>query len=289
MCSERNEFTNGGSRDCGMFFIDVLGKFGRDQLDITWDSQPRQVSAALDAQFEETWQREMEQAVKRGAVLYNGELCRLIEFAAEGNRLSLKLGPTNFREFLGTNLVRAHLRYVHGPEVLANPVGVSTAVTTSDGFVLLGRRSQKVVFNAGKIHPIGGMLDPVPQGGVPDPFASILQEMQTETSVAPDMIESIVCMGLVRDKRIVQPELVFDAKLNVDAATLRKMAASASDAHEHDNLMLLMDYPSSVITFMEKHDEVLTPVAMATLLLHGLRHWGSGWFASARGYLQRVI
>jgi hypothetical protein len=30
-------------------------------------------------------------------------------------------------------------------------------------------------------------------------------------------------------------------------------------------------------------------VATAWLLLHGLRRWGIGWFASARGYLQSVI
>jgi hypothetical protein len=289
MSPERYEFTNGGSRDCGRFFLDVVGKFTRQQIDIAWDDRPRVVPDALDHEYEQTWLAESEQAAKRGASLYNGALCRLIDFSADDGRLSLTLGPTNFREFLGSNLMRAHLRYVHGPEVLANPVGVSTAVTTADGFLLLGRRSQKVVFNAGKIHPIGGMLDPVEAPNLPDPFDCILQELRTETNVSPDTIDHIVCMGLVRDKRIVQPELVFDARLNIDAATLRRMAAQASDAHEHDNLILLMDYPSSVVTFMETHAEVLTPVATATLLLHGLRHWGSGWFASARGYLQSVI
>lgn len=283
------QYTNGGSRDCGRFFIDVLGQFQRGDIHVTWRDGRRQAHPAVRDDIEATWREEMARATDKGLMLYNGDLCRLADFAADAGRLSLDLTPTDFKEFLGTNLTRAHLRYVHGPDVLASPLGVSTAVTTSDGFLLLGRRSEKVIHNAGRIHPIGGMVDPPDPPNAPDPFASIVQELRTEANLSPEMIGSIVCLGLVRDKRIVQPELVFDADLTIDAAALRRLAAGAEDACEHEDLILLMNYPASVVTFMERHAEVLTPVAMATLLLHGLRHWGSGWFASARGYLQSVV
>jgi hypothetical protein len=45
-------------------------------------------------------------------------------------------------------------------------------------------------------------------------------------------------------------------------------------------------HPAAIVTFMENHASQLTPVALATLLLHGLHAWGSGWFASTRGYLR---
>jgi hypothetical protein len=288
MTPQHDEFTNGGSRDCGRFFIDVLGKYNRADIHVVWREGTREFHPEVREDIERTWEEQFAKATAKGVMLYNGDLCRLASFTADRSELSLTLTPTNFKEFLGTNLTRAGVRYAHGNDALANPLGVSTAVTTSDGFLLLGRRSEKVIYNAGRIHPIGGMVEPA-EGATPDPFTSILQELRTEANLSAEMIASVVCVGLVRDKRIVQPELVFDAELSVDAATLRRLAAQAEDAKEHEDLILLMNYPSSVVTFMEKHAEVLTPVAMATLLLHGLRHWGSGWFASARGYLQSVV
>jgi hypothetical protein len=43
------------------------------------------------------------------------------------------------------------------------------------------------------------------------------------------------------------------------------------------------------VSFLEHKFTELTPVCLATLLLHGLRHWGGGWFTSARGYLRSVL
>jgi hypothetical protein len=288
--SPERDHADGGCRDCGRFFIDVIGQFQRGDVRVAWREESREIPPALERHIEETWLAEAARAAKDDVLLYDGQLCRLIEFEASAGRLSLTLGRTSYKEFLATNLMGAHLLYTHGADVLANPLGVSTAVTTSDGFLLLGRRSQKVVYNPGRIHPIGGIVEAGQSpSGLPDPFESILQELRTEANVTPDLIGEVMCLGLVRDKRIIQPELVFDATLKVDAPALRKLASQAAEAQEHDNLILLMNYPSSVVTFMENHSEVLTPVATATLLLHGLRHWGSGWFTSARGYLQSVV
>jgi hypothetical protein len=52
---------------------------------------------------------------------------------------------------------------------------------------------------------------------------------------------------------------------------------------------VVRDHPASVVSFMEFHIADLTPVALAGLLLHGLHRWGSGWFASTRGYLRSLI
>jgi len=115
------------------------------------------------------------------------------------------------------------------------------------------------------------------------------RELHEETAVPPEKVSSILCLGLVRDRNTVQPELIFDCHVDCDVVSLFASAATAPDAAEHSSMVPVRDHPGAVVSFMEQHFSQLTPVAMATLLLHGLRHWGSGWFATARGYLRSVI
>lgn len=289
MASFRTDPAHDGCRDCGRFFLDAIGEYAREDVIIQWLPAPDRTCGKLDGQVEEIWSREVEKAAHEQRNLYNGPLCRLLEFQADQKQLLLTLGPTNFKHFLGTNLTQAPMRYVHGPEVLANPLGVAAAVITDDHFLLMGRRSNSVQFYPQRVHPVSGMVEPPADGRFPDPFAAMLHELHGEVGITAEMVAAITCMGLVRDKSIVQPELVFDIKLKVDAQTIREVSSRAADAHEHQELILVLDFPASVIMFIEKNLELLTPVGLSTLLLHGLRKWGSGWFTSARGYLQSVI
>ncbi len=279
-----------GSRDCGRFFLDAVGQYGPTDVSVRWEDAAYAPDDSIRRQIESTWEEQQKRSAASNIKLFDGPLCRLIDFGAGHGVLHLTLGPTSFKSFVGTNMTQANLRYLHGVEAMANPLGVSAAVTTHDGFLVLGRRSDRVMYNAGRIHPIGGMVEPAGNGGQPpDPFETIRRELRDELNIEPDMIKQITCIGLVREKPIVQPELIFDITVDVDAPAVRHLARTAVEADEHEDLVLLMDYPSSVITFLDRHGQELTPVAMAALLLHGLRRWGSGWFASARGYLQTVI
>ncbi|MDP7287091.1 MAG: hypothetical protein QGH94_03755, partial [Phycisphaerae bacterium] len=114
-------------------------------------------------------------------------------------------------------------------------------------------------------------------------------ELHEETAVPSQSVSSIICLGLVRDRNTVQPELIFDCHVDIDVVSLFASAANAMDAAEHSSLVPVRDHPGAVVSFLEKHFSQLTPVGLATLLLHGLKHWGSGWFATARGYLRSVI
>ena len=279
-----------GTRDCGRFFLDLVGCFSRNDLDVQWSDEPRHSNEQIDQLIDETWRKELTEAQKTERKLFDGPLCRLIDWRADQGRLGLTLGPVGYREFFGTNATQAHMRYLHGPEVLADPVGVSAAVTTADGFMLLGQRSPQVTQYAGRLHPVGGGLMPSPDADAPpDPFATILSELHEEVAIDAERLTELVCIGLVRDKHTVQPELIFDATIDTDVVSLLREAAHASDAHEHTAFVPVRNHPAAVVTFIEQHFSELTPVAMATLLLHGQRHWGSGWFAGARGYLCSVI
>ena len=287
-----------GRRDCGTFFLDVVGAFQRQDVTVCWSDQPRAKNDQVDRLIDQAWEVALWQAKKAGQNLFDGDLCRLIDYVANGRRLELTLGKVTYKEFVGTNQTQACLRYLHGPEVLADPLGVSAALRTGDGLVLLGRRSDRAVQYGRRIHPIGGSVEPVPCRGpnqesqdpaVPDPFQTVLRELSEETGVSAECVQDSTLLGLVRDKHTVQPELIFEVRVAADADEICRGAAAADDAEEHTELVPVRDHPAAVITFIEQNFNDLTPVALATLLLHGLYHWGSGWFANTRGHLRSVI
>ena len=279
-----------GCRDCGAFFLDFVGQFGPDRVQVLWSDSHRPTNEQIDADIERIWTEQMRIAAAAGRRLYNGQLCRVINCEPQDASLLVTLGDVSYKEFVGTNLTNAQLRYTHGAEVLANPLGVSAAVVTSDGFVLMGRRSNKVLSNAGRIHPVGGMVEkPTESGKTPDPFAAMTAELFEELALPAEAVTRNVCLGVVRDKRLVQPEMVFEVHVTSGVEAIRDQATRAPDASEHDELVPILDHPGAMVTYVEKNYAQLTPVAMATLLLHGQRHWGMGWFATARGYLRDVI
>lgn len=278
--------------DCGTFFLDCAGCFDRSQLILSSSSAPRHTNPQVDEIIEQTWRNETQRAGAAGRMLFNGKLCRLNSAIYKNSTLKLELGEVTFKEFLGTNLTHAYLRYTHGPEVLADALGTSAVIRTGDGFLLLGKRSKSVLYHAGRIHPVGGIVEACKDEGEsknapPDPFESIAMEISQEINI--NEYTDVKCLGLVRDKHIIQPELVFDIAIKPDFAQVRRFASTASDAQEHAELIPVRDHPASAVTFIEQNFCELTPVAMASLLLHGLRHWGSGWFAATRGYLRSVI
>ena len=278
-----------GPRDCGTFFLDVVGTFAPTDVTVQWSDQRRQCNDELARLIDQAWELALWQAKKAGQTIFDGPMCRLISYAVDAGRFDMTLGPVSYKEFVGTNQTQAYVRYLHGPEVLADPLGVSASIITADGFLLLGLRSTHVMQYPERLHPIGGTVEPRDETNLIDPFQSMLDEFNEETGVALDNVSDITLLGLVHDKNTVQPELIFDLKVDVDAAAVRRGAETAVDAEEHTNIVPVRDHPAAVVTFLEQNFSLLTPVGLAALLLHGQQHWGSGWFAAARGYLRSVI
>ncbi len=279
-----------GPQDCGTFFLDAVGPYSRDRVTVTWSDETRPTTEQVEQFIETFWRRLTDAARTDDTILFNGPLCRLVDYQVAPDRLSLTLGPTDYRTFIGTNLHNAHLRYSHGPEMLANPVGVSAVVITRGDYIVMGRRSRKVAYHAERIHPAGGCVEPpTGDGRRPDPFATVVTELNEELGLTADQVSHSICLGLIRDKHIVQPELIFDVSVDATVDEIRTARHSATSEDEHSELLVLRDHPAGVVAFMEMHAAALTPVAMASLLLHGLHHWGGGWFASTRGYLRSLI
>ena len=85
-------------------------------------------------------------------------MCRLERWTVspDGSRLRLSLSETSYKPFYGTNMSHPELADRFGADVMANPVGVSPALETADGYLLLGRRNSAVAYYPGRLHPFAG-------------------------------------------------------------------------------------------------------------------------------------
>jgi len=239
-----------------MYDVRAAGDWAPRQVAVAWSAaSSRRIVPEVERAIDDVWRAA---AARLGDKLFDGPMCRLERWLASPQRLELTLSRTSYRAFLGTNLFNAHLADVHGPEVLANPVGLSTALQTRDGYLLLGRRNDSVAYYPNRVHPFAGALEPHEPLDV---FAEIRRELHEELHLTVPDVADIRCVGLVEDRALRQPELIFIASC---ARTKGELEAQL-DRTEHHATYAIKTARVDVERAMK--DPVLTPVAVASLAL----------------------
>ena len=229
-------------------------------------SDMRPLIRTVEELIDEAWSRAL---ARPGVQLFDGPMCRLESASASPKRLRLNLSSTTYKTFLGTNLSHPELADRYGPAVLANPVGVSPALETADGFLLLGRRNASVAYYPGRVHPFAGALEP---RDAEDVFAAVRRELAEELSLADADLEELRCTGLVEDAALRQPELIFRVRCR-----LTKEAVEAKlDPVEHRGTWSVRAARDEIQAALFQPE--LTPVAVASLLLWGRARFGAEWF-----------
>lgn len=262
------------------FFVDVYGEYTEAQLQITWRALDRPAHSELDKMIAETWRRVEKECARTGALLFNGQMYRLLDYRADQEKFELEVGPTDFAEFLGTNFHNYHRAQEFGWEMYSNAVGISAIVGTSDGEILLGRRSDKVACMPGYVHTFGGSLEveDYRTNGTVDGFAAITRELEEELGLKPEDFKQLICLGMIRDATICQPELIFQAEVSLSSKQLGDQLHH-DEHHEHLRVVACPDNPDSLRAFMSS-DEPISPIALAGLCLHGRRRFGEKWYQS---------
>ena len=208
--------------------------------------------------------REWDAALGRGLPLFDGAMCRLEAFHVErrpnigvGAEVTLSVSETSYRVFLGTNL--------HGPgdlpaSSLANPVGVSPALVTGDGKLLLGRRNGRVAYYPHRLHPFSGSLEPdrLRDGG------SVVDEVRRELFEELNLsaVADVTLLGIVEDTAIRHPELIFAATTPLPAAEV----LAGLDPDEHADAVAVDATAAGVADLLA--GDALTPVGRAAVTMY---------------------
>lgn len=209
---------------------------------------------------------------QRGVELFDGPLCRLEDLAVDGDGLHLRLSPTGYRLFIGTNGRHPQWAEEYGRQVMADPVGTSAILLSSDGVLVFGRRSQRVALYPGFIHPFGGTLEPPAEATVLDPFAEMRRELMEEVGIDADDIADLRIIAVVEDRHLRQPELLYAARTRLTTATITQRL----DRHEHSGCWMLPDEQQHLEAVLHS-DDTITPVLAGALLAWGWRRFGDEW------------
>jgi len=264
------------------FRIQTTGPFTPEQISTSVNQSPQPRNPAVEAIIEQTWEAEKALAAQSGAILYNGSLARLDDVQASPAGLHLALSRTHFRDFVGTNLHNAARVMSLGRQYLADPLGTGINVLTGDGFLVYGRRSRSVAFHAGFVHTFGGLIEDADrrEDGSYDVMGATIRELIEELRVDRDEIIGISLLGIVRDIEILQPELIFDVRVRPGRDELHRRLRTEPIEAEHTAMLSVHDSPESVVPFI-KSATPMTPVAQASLLLHGRFAWGQEWYENS--------
>lgn len=204
--------------------------------------------------------------LRLGERLFDGPMCRLEGFDVENGTLTIRWSRTGYRNFLGTNMAHPDLP----TEQRANPVGVSTALVTDDGWFMLGRRSGNVAYYPHRLHPFAGSLEP--RDSV-DLFDEARRELLEELSLSAEEVVDLVMLGIVQDTKLNHPETILHARTRLR----RDQVEARMDRHEHAECWACRDEAEALLEAVARVRAELTPVALATALLHGYSRFGSAW------------
>jgi hypothetical protein len=245
-----------------MFDLLTVGDWGEDAVAARWsDRSSRWIVPEVEAAIERTWAAH---ARRPGIQLFDGPLCRLESWRGDAQRLELTLSPTRYKAFFGTNLNNIELADVYGDGILSNPVGVSAMLLSADNALILGRRNAAVAYYPDRLHPFAGGLEPSDvQGERPNAFNAVRRELREELSLRDADVTAIRCLGIVQDRAIRQPEMVFLVHTPRTRAALQENV----DQVEHGGSAAVEATPEAIGAFVGEHASELTPVAHASLAL----------------------
>jgi 8-oxo-dGTP pyrophosphatase MutT (NUDIX family) len=252
----------------------VMGSFPESAVHALWSDRPLKMTAEVAHLIADSWASAILEAGSLGRDLFAGAMTRLLGSRVIGAALTLELGPTDFREFVGTNVRHPELVERFGRDALANPLGVSVAVLTSDGQLVVQRRSEQVFEYPGFFHVCGGNVEPVDVVGpnAPGVFAAVRRELEEELGIGSEQIARLTCLSLAENLETFKPDLLFVAEVTLPAA-----AFHATQNEEYSTLVFIGGEAALTKCLIENRQR-FTPPGMACLLATGRHEYGDRWY-----------
>lgn len=263
----RSNLANKVNANWNAFIADMAGKKKED------------VRAALSAEDDKKYAG----CIKHIAAI--GSMYRFCGAMLEGNRLELSVGITDFKDYVGTNahaLLDAGFRQLlldagiadanDASYYFANPLATCANIVTSEGKVSLGMRGPNVAIYPNVPHVIGGYVKVNAKNS--DSFSAndinfskyMGQELEEELGLKDADLIRMDFFGIVLNKATMGPEIVYNARLNLDAKQLEESWRTKSrDRFEHRNITFYS--PEDVAEVLKQNEGRMVPSGEAALTL----------------------
>jgi len=279
-------------------FAIQAGQAPLDQSALKIDIAPRynrEPYAPLEHRIQECW--DAKKAKNPNVILFNGLKFRF-DGIVPGDKIMMRLGITNYMEFMGTNYLpdEEWINRIPNPDRwLSQPLGVEAVVTTADNFFVLFKRSLKVADHPGWFCCPGGHPEPQPcmdkisfssDGKTPaemaealserpdiiseEIFDSILLEVHEEINVSKDSLTNLGILGIVENIQCHnKPDVIFHVACNLTKEQIQAEydgEIKGKEQYESDFLLFLPVEKTAV----EKSGLNITPASEACLKMYRL-------------------
>ncbi len=252
------------------------GEFVSNTLKLHIQGTRKSYASGVKKSIEAVWNQACQQAEADGRQLYNGKLFSLLGHQMGHGALNLLLGETDYKELVGTNLSLGEAGKGAAAVDHADGLAVSSTLLTSDGFLLIGRRSAKVYDGRGKLHVCGGHPDPEHALSAEEIvtnenplFRAMEKEIREEFHITAGQISHIRGLGLIRSSGSGKPEMIFTTALKITSAKALALQASAKDKEEHQEIYRIPAKQGALLDYLENHHGELTVPALGALIFFG--------------------
>ncbi len=202
--------------------------------------------------------------------LFDGPVVALKQAGVRRGKLHLTLALTSYKKQLFSNHNAQQWQRQGRAALRANGLGVSAILRLADQKLLLICRSESQGEYPGFLDVVGGHIHPVVHScgkGRPDVFCAIASEIRAELGIAPDEIRALTCIGLIENREILKPELIFSAHIRRDLSTIQKLLPGAAEQNEVSGVESISAHSKQIQRLLEHRSQQMTPTALGCMRL----------------------
>lgn len=214
--------------------------------------------------IEQNWTNLIKTKTVSNKYLYNGIVYSLKEYNYNNDILTLKIQPTDYKSYLGTNI--SNIDLIKNKNHLANILAACVVTITKDNYCVIGKRSNKLAEGSTQWHIIGGTIEPKTNTQIyqPEhPYELIIKELKEEINISESQIKNLSCTGFGLSVYNNKPEFLFVAFLNINLQQLKLIITNAKDYDEHSEYKFIKT--TELMQFVNNHN--VTPIGQLAIKL----------------------
>lgn len=206
----------------------------------------------IEELIEKTWLEKKQSSDEH--YLYDGTVFSLLDYSYDEHKLYCEIQKTSYKAFIGTNV--ENIAKITDKNSLANAIAACVVPITTDNYILVGKRNDKLAEGGAEWHIVGGTMEGFMQNGVimpENPYDLIYKELEEEISVGLDDIKTLTCIGFGRSLRNHKPEFLFVSYLTMTANELALMLSAMSQGKIEEHTKFIFIKINELIDFMKRN------------------------------------